>query len=97
MIDVLYSKIVVARQGHRCRWCGEKILRGDRYNVTEGVDRGNGFFRTKLHLECIAAVEEFHKNSWDDNFEPYIWKRGIYAEKEREDWERVRKDVNRDR
>ena len=54
----------VARKEYKCIWCGEKILKGEKYLYRfykyEG-DLNSG----RMHLECEEAMEGSNVESWE--------------------------------
>lgn len=58
-----------ARKEHRCIWCGEPILVGERYRCERSVYDGQMQYH-KWHLECNAAANEHFRHCIDDTFGP---------------------------
>lgn len=69
----------IARKEHICDWCGEKILKGEKYFKTVQVDCGN-IIVIKMHKECDRANIQFCLNGGED-FEPSSFKRGSLEER----------------
>jgi hypothetical protein len=54
---LLAESFPVARKQHRCIWCGEPILRGEKYRHERSVYNGE-MQDHKWHLECDADFAE---------------------------------------
>ena len=67
--DVFRDSDPIARKEHICRWCGEKILIGEKYHRYCGRFEGE-WQDTKMHLECSKAPCE------DDYLPEVTMKRG---------------------
>lgn len=67
----LSTEMPVARKDHRCRLCGEKILKGEVYQRENGLFEGD-FQSIKMHPECHEQDQKNHagETSWefDDDF-----------------------------
>lgn len=61
-----------ARKKHRCSWCGENILRGERYKSQFVVWEGDPWTK-KMHMECADAEEVYDFDgdviSYDGSFQ----------------------------
>lgn len=64
----------VARKEHKCDWCGEEILIGEKYHRWTGIFESD-FGDTKMHLVCNEA---YHKSDFcsDEGFRFYEQKKG---------------------
>jgi hypothetical protein len=60
------DEIHVARKEHRCTWCGQTILPGEKYLKRRGVCEGDAS-TVKHHLECEKAAEA----DWNEYGECY--------------------------
>ena len=68
-----------ARKPHRCDWCGEMILKGEKYSRWTGVYEGD-FVSSVMHVECQDAY--FKAWSEDDEGYEYHWQmRGTTCER----------------
>ena len=55
-----------ARKEHHCSWCSEKIEKSERYVYMSGCG-DDGFWQTKLHIECHEALSKIPQGTdWDD-------------------------------
>lgn len=80
--EFLTETTPTARKVHCCIWCGEKIKKGEKYIRQDGLFDGD-FQSNKYHAECRKAATAYFrldKDSFDDTFEPYSFKRGTYEE-----------------
>jgi len=50
-----------ARKTHRCWYCGEDIVPGERYHVWNGMTDGQ-FGTTKTHRECNEAWQSLYRD-----------------------------------
>ena len=57
-----------ARKEHQCIWCGQMILKGEKYRRETSIYDGN-FQNHKWHLECDAAAKVEFRNG-EDEFDP---------------------------
>lgn len=68
-----------SRKARRCNWCTQFIPQGSSYRYEAGIFEGD-FFKSRLHLECHAAVQahpdleegyngDFARGRIDDNYE----------------------------
>lgn len=69
-----------ARKEHECVWCGETIVKGERYLDETGLMDGD-FINQKWHKECSDASNRHWKEYHEDDFDPYSFKRGSIEEK----------------
>lgn len=58
-----------ARVKHRCTWCSQDILPGERYLRWISVD--DSMYTNKMHPECHAACNEEYRDSGDNEYHPY--------------------------
>ena len=70
----------VARTQHRCIWCGQFILVGEKYTKSIGIFDGD-FQSNVFHMECVKACWEDLSENHEDTFEPYEYKRGSREQK----------------
>lgn len=70
----------VARKEHRCIWCPEKILVGDRYQDVRCIYEGD-FQANKYHPECKFACEEIARREGPFDFSEHQFKRGSTEER----------------
>lgn len=49
---------IKAKKRHRCCLCGELIHAGETYDLREGVESGEGFWKMKMHPECHAYEQK---------------------------------------
>lgn len=65
----------VARKTHRCCWCGEAIIVGEKYNRWRGIFEGQ-IQTTKMHLECLEAWHSLDMFEMEEGFDLYVSPRG---------------------
>ena len=58
-----------ARWPHQCIWCGQSILKGERYLHERSIYDGR-YQNHKWHLECSAASQEYFKKEHEYEFDP---------------------------
>jgi hypothetical protein len=56
-----------ARREHRCEWCGQKILKGEKHYKFNGVWQGD-FQNWRMHTECSEAWDQENEG---DGFSPF--------------------------
>ncbi len=66
----LTSEIRKARVEHKCVWCGEQILKGEKYFYNTGLFDGD-WQSNHWHEECIEAAREELRGNYDEEFCPY--------------------------
>ena len=67
----LFEKVRrIAKKGHRCIWCGERILPGVRYFDERSIYDGN-IQRHRWHLECERAADIHFCVEGEEEFDPY--------------------------
>ena len=59
-----------ARKQHRCVWCGEKILKGEKYRHEKSV-YDDQMQDQKMHMECVKAADAYFKETREEEFDPY--------------------------
>lgn len=69
-----------ARKEHCCSWCGEKILKGEKYKRWTGIYEGE-FQSNPMHIECDNACFTYMKELGCDEYTPYMFKRGSTEER----------------
>ena len=47
-----------AAKAHRCTYCGEVINQGDQYASWKSIERGDGWYTSKMHPECHSDFAE---------------------------------------
>lgn len=67
--------LVTAKKVHNCSWCGEAILKGEKYERTFIVYEGDAWTR-KLHVECAKANVAYLKTDYDELFYEGQFERG---------------------
>ena len=72
----------VARKEHVCDWCGETILRGERYARWNGIFEGD-FQSNPMHTECDKAAQTYFRDIAiaGDGYMPHEFKRGSTDER----------------
>lgn len=80
MTTTLKQSQPVARVNHICDWCGEEILKGEKYNYWTGIFY-NEFQANKMHLECHSAYCSQENGEWADGYIPHEHKRGGLEER----------------
>ena len=60
---------------HKCVWCGESIPPGEQHVKTTGKMEGD-FQSNRMHADCDVACGKMLKESGEDCFVPYEYKRG---------------------
>lgn len=68
MSDFGVSMTPVARREHRCEWCGQKILVGEKHFKFSGVWEGE-FQNWRMHTECEEARSK--EDEYGDGFSPF--------------------------
>jgi len=77
--ELLSTRTPVARKDHRCIWCPEKILKGDKH--IHEVSKYDGDFQDhRWHPECREASCKFFKKYGEEEFQPHACKRGTDEE-----------------
>ena len=69
-----------AAKEHRCIWCGETILKGEIHVQQSGVFDGE-LQENRFHYDCHPAMQTDLRESREDEFEPYAYKRGTTEER----------------
>ncbi|MHA1304082.1 MAG: hypothetical protein ACTSPI_10315 [Candidatus Heimdallarchaeaceae archaeon] len=64
-METISTKIQKANKEHVCDWCGEKIQKGEVYEVQTNVSEGS-VYRWKTHLKCIKIFNELDMCNYDD-------------------------------
>lgn len=68
---LLSESFPVARKQHRCIWCGESILPGEKYRDERSIFDGE-FQYHKWHPECCdAAAKDEEMAEWGGEFSAY--------------------------
>ena len=82
MSDFLNQRWFRSKKQHRCVWCGELIVVGERYLYR--AYRFDGKFQTDhLHEECSVALATHPDQQFmiEEGFEAYSFERGGYDPK----------------
>lgn len=64
MSDCVQSSTPKARKEHRCYFCNEAILPGEKYHYRTGKN-SDGFWTIHTHFECNEATSDWT----DDDYE----------------------------
>jgi hypothetical protein len=64
-----------ARKQYNCIWCGEAIAIREVHVKMAGVYDGE-FQTNRFHYDCHPAMQNDLRESREDEFEPYAYKRG---------------------
>jgi hypothetical protein len=54
---LMSEKFPVAAKEHKCIWCGEKILKGERHRFETSISDGQ-WWNNRWHLECDDDAKE---------------------------------------
>lgn len=76
MTTLIADEWPVARKEHRCIWCGEPIVIGEKYRRTRLIWEGDPI-TNKWHKECDDAADAV---DLEEGFEPHTFKRGTAEE-----------------
>lgn len=57
-----------AKKNHRCTYCGDPIISGDKYYSWVSIDDGK-FFRSKMHPECVDGLDVDYEG--ENTYHPY--------------------------
>jgi hypothetical protein len=68
--DLLSTTKPIARKEHRCIWCGQKIVKGERYLAERSVFDGE-MQNHHWHFECNEACLDENAGESEWEFEPY--------------------------
>ena len=63
--------IRIAKKLHKCTYCGETIFQSEQYLTWKSIDRGDGWYTSKMHIECHADFAE----TGDGEYTPFSGKR----------------------
>jgi len=77
-LNLIAHRKPAARREHRCQWCGEPIVKGEKHRLTVYCLDGK-IVSDRLHDECHEAFQgEFeYYGSWTElGFDPYANDRG---------------------
>ena len=77
MAETIADEWRKARKPHCCIWCGELIVKGERYRHWRGKFEGE-IMSNDWHKECDDAAAPLDLT---EGFEPYAWKRGSAEER----------------
>jgi hypothetical protein len=77
MAETISDEWRKARKPHRCIWCGEAIVIGERYRHWRGKFEGE-VMSNDWHKECDDASDDIDVA---EGFEPYSFKRGTSEER----------------
>lgn len=78
MSTLLSKTEPAARKQHRCEWCGEPIVPGEKHVKNVMIFEGD-FQSWRAHKECIHMMNCLQDNDryyFDDGFQPYEHRRG---------------------
>ena len=77
MFEHLRSSTPRAAKVHKCSWCGEDIVIGEKHHYVVGLFEGE-IQNQRLHNECETAKENYYFDDPHDNegFEEHGFKRG---------------------
>lgn len=78
--ELLSDTEPIARQAHKCVWCGGEIAKGAKHHVQTGKMAGE-FHSNRYHPECMAAAVQLWAEDPDDGFDAFSFKRGTTEEK----------------
>ena len=67
MADFGDSFVVIGRKEHRCEWCGQMILKGERHHQYKGKWQDE-WQNWRMHNECW---DDHHTNYDPDGFSPF--------------------------
>lgn len=76
--ELLSQSRPIARKPHTCDWCGDDILKGERYEVHTGFYNGE-FQTSRFHAECVDPCMEHCREN--EEFTPRAFKRGTTEER----------------
>lgn len=66
--QLIKERFRIARKGHRCIWCGELIMKGERYR--HEISKYEELQNLRWHLECNSAAAEYFQ-SGEEEFTPH--------------------------
>ena len=67
----------VARVKHRCIWCGQSVLVGEKHR--HEISKYDELQDFRWHLECVEAAKAYFKSSWEEEFSAYENDRPVEA------------------
>jgi hypothetical protein len=68
---------LTARKQHKCTWCGQPIMKGERYWRWCSISEGTYATTSKMHPECREACQKDAREfGQDDGYMPYENQRG---------------------
>ena len=82
--ELLRESTQVARKEHKCVWCGEIILKGEKYHSRTYIFEG--LQSDKTHNDCNSVMNKIDWNYYDNGFYPYNFTRGTNKGKNGEEW-----------
>lgn len=53
-----------AKKQHRCTYCGKAILKSEPYLTWKSIERGDGWYTSKMHQECHSDFAETGDNEY---------------------------------
>lgn len=68
-MHVFKSTNQIAKKEHRCTWCSQRILIGEKYARWANVD--DSFFVSKMHEECVGAMLDEFRETGDNEYLPF--------------------------
>ncbi len=72
--DMIYPK---AKKDHRCEWCGETILKGEKHAKFSGVWESE-FQNWRMHIECHSFASD--NDELYEGFTPFEHERVVALE-----------------
>lgn len=70
---LLVETFPVARKDHKCIWCGQIIIKGEKHRHEKSVY--DGIQDHRWHLECNKAANDYFRKEHEEEFAPYENKR----------------------
>lgn len=77
MAETIADEWRKARKAHRCIWCGEQIVIGEKYRHWRGKFEGD-VMSNDWHKECDDAATSI---DLEEGFEPFAYRRGSQENK----------------
>jgi hypothetical protein len=67
--QLIHESFPVARKPHRCIWCGEAILKGEKHR--HEISKYDELQDFRWHLECARAAQDNFRSSFEEEFSAY--------------------------